>query len=188
MADDDASPPAVLEPASSGRAKCRACARTIPKGELRFGERAPNPFGEGDATFWFHLRCAAAKRPATFSGLLEQLEDVPSEMTEVRAWADAAVVHERLSWHAHAERAPSGRARCRSCKDLIAKAELRVAIDIWEEGRFAPMGFVHAGCARAHFGDADLLARIRHFSPKLDEAAVDELATALAKPPPPVDE
>jgi hypothetical protein len=48
--------PHVIEPASSGRAKCRGCDRPIAKGELRFGERQPNAFGEGEMTLWFHLR------------------------------------------------------------------------------------------------------------------------------------
>lgn len=184
MPDEDTTPSAIVEPATSGRAKCRGCGRSIPKGELRIGERAPNPFGEGDATFWFHLRCAAAKRPKVFLELLESLDDVPPQMTEVRGWADAAATHERISWHAHAERAPSGRARCRKCRELIGKAQWRVAIDIWEEGRFAPMGFVHAGCAVEHFGDADLLARIRHFSSALEDEDAQELAVALSSPPP----
>jgi hypothetical protein len=37
----------VFEPAASGRAKCRGCAQPIQRGELRFGERLPNPFAEG---------------------------------------------------------------------------------------------------------------------------------------------
>ena len=41
----------VIEPASSGRAKCRGCGRAIAKGELRLGERLPNPFtDEGEMT------------------------------------------------------------------------------------------------------------------------------------------
>ena len=38
----------VIEHASSGRAKCRSCDQPIAKGELRFGERQPNAFGEGE--------------------------------------------------------------------------------------------------------------------------------------------
>ena len=40
--------PHVIEPAASGRAKCRGCGEKIAKGKLRFGERLPNPFGDGD--------------------------------------------------------------------------------------------------------------------------------------------
>lgn len=52
----------VIEHASSGRAKCHGCDTRIDKGELRFGERRPNAFGEGEMTLWFHLPCAAYKR------------------------------------------------------------------------------------------------------------------------------
>ena len=51
--------PHVFEPAPTGRAKCRGCGRAIAKGELRFGERLPNPFAEGEMTLWFHPLCAA---------------------------------------------------------------------------------------------------------------------------------
>jgi poly(ADP-ribose) polymerase-like protein len=52
-----------IEPATSGRAKCRGCGRPIDKGELRLGEQLPNPYAEGEMTLWFHPTCAAYKRP-----------------------------------------------------------------------------------------------------------------------------
>jgi hypothetical protein len=52
----------LFEPATSGRSKCRGCARPIQRGELRFGERVPNLFGEGETTLWFHPLCAAIHR------------------------------------------------------------------------------------------------------------------------------
>src|SRR6478736_6926755 len=58
--------PHVIEPATSARAKCRGCDQKIDKGELRFGERQPNAFGEGEMTLWFHVPCAAFKRPEPF--------------------------------------------------------------------------------------------------------------------------
>lgn len=39
--------PHVFEHAPSGRAKCRGCDAVIAKGALRFGERLPNPYGDG---------------------------------------------------------------------------------------------------------------------------------------------
>ena len=62
--------PHSIEPATSGRAKCRGCGRPIDKGELRLGERLPNPYAEGEMTLWFHPTCAAYKRP---EALLEAL-------------------------------------------------------------------------------------------------------------------
>ena len=60
-----------IEPASSARAKCRGCGEKIAAGELRFGEVLKNPFADGDMTQWFHLECAAFKRPEP---MLETLE------------------------------------------------------------------------------------------------------------------
>ena len=62
----------VIEPASSGRAKCRGCEQKIAKGELRLGEKLPNPYGEGEMTLWFHPLCGAFKRPEV---LLEAMEE-----------------------------------------------------------------------------------------------------------------
>src|SRR5262245_58246039 len=64
--------PHVFEPASSGRAKCRGCGNQIEKGTLRFGERIPNPYAEGETTLWFHPVCAAYKRPEAMLETLEQ--------------------------------------------------------------------------------------------------------------------
>src|SRR5690606_867987 len=45
----------VIEHAASGRAKCRGCGEKIDKDELRFGEKEPNTFGDGEMTLWFHV-------------------------------------------------------------------------------------------------------------------------------------
>ncbi len=57
----------LFELASSGRSKCRACARAIERGELRFGERIPNPFAEGETTSWLQC-CTSARIWTTPSG------------------------------------------------------------------------------------------------------------------------
>src|SRR6185369_8457164 len=75
----------VIERATSGRAKCRACGQAISKGEERFGEALPNAYGEGESLFWFHLRCAACSRPESLLALLEQ-----GEPGSDRAGADRA--------------------------------------------------------------------------------------------------
>src|SRR4030042_208734 len=64
--------PHVIEAAATGRAKCRGCGGKIAALELRFGERLPNPFADGEMTHWFHLDCAAFKRPEP---LLEALAE-----------------------------------------------------------------------------------------------------------------
>ena len=178
----------VIEPASSSRAKCRSCDQPIAKGELRFGERQPNSFGEGEMTLWFHLPCAAYSRPESFLETpLEGQTAAPGE-TQREALADAArfgIEHRRVPRLHGAERAASGRAHCRSCRELIAKGEWRLPLVFFEEYRFNPGGYIHARCAREYFETVDLIDRIRHFSPELRESELAEVSTALAAPPPP---
>lgn len=168
--------PHTIEPAASGRAGCRGCGAKIAKGELRLGERFPNVFAEeGEMTLWFHLACAAYKRPET---LLEALEatDVDVEGADrLAAEARRGVEHRRLPRVDGAERSPTGRAACRSCREKIAKDAWRIRLVFFEDDRFAPAGFVHAGCAEAYFGTMDLLERIRHFSPDLTDEDLVEL-------------
>lgn len=172
--------PHVIEPAASGRAKCRGCARTVAKGDLRFGERTPNPYGEGEATYWFHLPCGAAKRPEAFMEALGEATDVPdAEM--LRALAQRGLDHPRLVRFQAAQRAPSGRARCRQCRETIAKDTWRCVLDIWEDGRFGAIGFIHFGCAPAYFGHTDDLRwRAEHFTPELSSEDLAQIDAALA--------
>ncbi|MEO1171522.1 MAG: hypothetical protein AAFX94_05655 [Myxococcota bacterium] len=154
---------AVLEEATSGRAKCRGCGEKLPKGEFRFGERVPNPFGDGEATYWFHPWCAAARRPEVYL----ELEHVPEALehaSELEALALVGREHHRLARIEKLERAPSGRARCRHCKELIEKGAPRIGLGIWEEGRFSPMGNIHLSCAEDYFGTADTLEERLRFA------------------------
>ena len=167
----------LIEPASSGRAKCRGCDRPIAKGELRFGERQPNAFGDGEMTLWFHLPCGAYKRPEPFLEAAAQAADTPASAFE--AAARLGVEHRRVPRVDGAERASTGRARCRSCRELIAKDAWRIALVFFEEYRFSPGGFVHAECAREYFDTVALLDRIAHFSPDLTAQDLEDLDRAL---------
>ncbi|HET7608395.1 MAG TPA: hypothetical protein VFL84_06940 [Gammaproteobacteria bacterium] len=185
----------MIEPASSGRAKCRSCDQPIAKGELRFGERQPNAFGEGEMTLWFHLPCGAYSRPEPF---LEAQGAAPADAGEDAASATApgavagpelerlavaarfGIEHRRVPRLHGAERATSGRAHCRSCRELIAKGEWRLPLVFFEDYRFNPGGYVHARCARAYFETAELLDRVHHFSPELRDAELAEVAAAIA--------
>jgi hypothetical protein len=170
--------PHVIEPASSGRAKCRGCNQPIAKGDLRFGERQPNAFGDGEMTLWFHLRCAAYERPEPF---LEAIgaPDTPAAALELAPAARFGIEHRRVPRIHGAERAATGRARCRSCRELIEKNDWRIALVFFEEFRFNPGGFVHAGCATAYFETIDIVDRIRHFTPGLSDGDVADLEGAL---------
>lgn len=159
----------VLEPSTSGRARCRACGATIAKGELRLGERVPNPFAEdgGETTQWYHPRCGALRRPEVYLAATERAEAAaPADLV---AAARAGVAHHRLPRIDGLERAPTGRARCRSCRETISKGAWRIRLVIFDDSRFQPMGFVHASCAREYFGTDALDDHLRAFGPELPE-------------------
>jgi hypothetical protein len=168
----------VFETAPTGRAKCRGCARAIEKGALRFGERLPNPFGEGEMTLWFHPKCAAFKRPEP---LLEALPDAPADMPDRDSLERAArgtLEHRRLRRVDGAERAKSGQAKCRHCRNAVERGAWRIRLAYYEEGRFSPGGFIHLTCHPAYFEGHDVLDSLLHFSPDLDEAERDDLKRA----------
>lgn len=169
--------PHVLEIASSGRAKCRGCGLPIAKDELRFGERQPNAFGDGEMTLWFHPRCAAYLRPEPF---LEALPTAPqSPEGDLESAAQFGIDHRRVPRIHGAERAATGRARCRHCKELIDKGEWRIALVFFEEYRFNPGGFLHAGCSSAYFETVEILPRLQHFSPDLTDPDAAEIGNAV---------
>jgi hypothetical protein len=174
--------PHVIEPASSGRAKCRGCGERIAAGELRFGERLPNPFADGEMTHWFHLECAAFQRPEPFLETLEARGVSLDERERLESEARRGLAHRRLPRVSGAERSPSGRAKCRSCRETIAKDAWRITLVFWEEGRFEPSGFIHAGCAQSYFETTDLMSRVRRFSPVLTDDDLGELREELEAP------
>lgn len=171
-----------IEPASSARAKCRGCGERIAAGDLRFGESLPNPFADGEMTLWFHLDCAAFKRPEPLlEALAGRSEPLPGQERLV-AEAQLGITHRRLPRVDGAGRAPTGRAQCRSCRSPIDKGAWRIALVYFEEGRFEPSGFVHAGCAQAYFETIDILPRVCRFSPELRAEDLAELQADLHHP------
>ena len=172
--------PHTIETATSGRAKCRGCGTPIGKDELRFGERLPNAFGDGEMTLWFHLECGAYTRPASFLEALAETQATIPDAPRFRETGQFGVEHPRVARINGAERAPTGRARCRSCRELIAKESWRIPLAYFEDGRFEPSGFVHAACAQEYFSTTNLLARIAHFSPDVSAEDLEDLGRALA--------
>jgi hypothetical protein len=83
---------------------------------------------------------------------------------------------------ARAERAPSGRARCRQCHERIDKGTWRLALHLFEEGRFTSIGCIHPSCAHAYFGTARILDRIVRLTASLDDRDALELAAGLGTP------
>jgi hypothetical protein len=177
--------PHVFERAPTGRAKCRACGANIPAGDVRFGERLPNPFAEGEnveMTHWFHVRCAAFKRPDPF------VEALDAPATAVLLGDDRALLerearlgleHRRLARVDGASRAPSNRAACRACKNRIERDAWRIALVWYEDGRFVPSGYIHLGCAAAYLETSAVIARLRHFSPSLGDTDLAQIEAGL---------
>lgn len=173
----------VFELAASGRAKCRGCARALPKGELRFGERLPNPFAEGEMTHWFHPACAAYKRPeALLEGLGASDAEIP-ERGEFERMARASLGQPRLPRIDGAERAPTGQAKCRQCHAPIERGSWRIRLVLHDEGVFSSGGFIHATCRQAYFETADILEQVLHFSPALTEADREALRESFGQTP-----
>jgi len=174
----------VIETASTGRAKCRGCGEKIAASGLRFGERLPNPFADGETTHWFHLDCAAFKRPEPFLEALGASSEPPDDSEQLATEARLGVAHRRLPRIDGAERAPSGRARCRSCREPIGKDAWRIRLVFYEDGRFVPSGYVDVRCSRAYFETADVLPRLRRFAPDLRDDEVMEIRQELGESPP----
>lgn len=144
--------PYVIEPARSGRSKCKACRRVIQKGHTRIGILIVGPFGPG--YLWHHMNCAARRH-------LEKVE----EAYRLQAWEDGVDVPpiEKLRSVAdkaekdraerktapHAEKAPTGRSRCKHCGEPIAKGSYRVVllrgVEFAGQVRSGPIN-VHPGC------------------------------------------
>jgi hypothetical protein len=170
--------PHVFDVAPTGRAKCRGCGQALPKGELRFGERLPNAYGEGEMTLWFHPRCAAFKRPEPLTeALTETTESVP-DREDLERVSRGASAFRRLPRVDGAERAPSGKAKCRCCHNAIERGTWRVRLVFYEDGRFSPGGFLHLACHPTYFEGHDALDAILHFTPGMDVGVREELKRA----------
>jgi hypothetical protein len=174
--------PDRIEVAASGRARCRACRRAIGKGEERFAEAVPNPVAEGESQHYYHLKCAAERRPKPFAALLATLEPARNDQGELLAAATLAIAHHRLERLGLLERAKSARANCRRCREPIDKDTWRVAIQPIEDGRLAAWGFVHLHCVGAYCGIKPELERLVRYT-ELSAEEKGEIGQVLAALP-----
>ena len=132
-------------------------------------------------TVWFHPLCAAYKRPEPLlEALAESHADVPDRAALERA-ARTSLAHRRLPRIDGAERAPSGQATCRSCRQSIARGSWRIRLVFYEEGRFSPGGFVHLDCRREYFETDAVLDQVLHFSSGLSDDEREELRRACER-------
>ncbi len=165
--------PHAIAEATSGRAKCRGCKQAIQKGELRLGEAVPNPFGDGEAVHWYHLACGARLRAEPFLEAVSELEgDTASEKKDtlpgdevlgpLKELAELGKTYYRLQRFVGVQVAPSGRARCQGCREMIEKGALRFVLQRIEDGMASGAGFVHVGCAHSYAGAVDgMVPRVR---------------------------
>ena len=179
--------PHIIEEAKSGRAGCRTCRKPIAKGELRFGEEVENQFADGGETThrWHHLKCAAGSKTDELRATIqsgagaEVPADLKAELEQLMAEADA----KKPPPYPHADKAPSGRAKCQACGETIAKGELRVAFERDIERGMSVMkgaGYLHPKCAAAHFeaqgtSHDDLTKALRENTRDLSPAELDKL-------------
>jgi poly [ADP-ribose] polymerase len=181
--------PHIIEVAKSGRAGCRTCRKPIAKGELRFGEEVENQFGDaGDMAYrWHHMTCAAASKTDELRATLASPpEGTPPVPDELRAEIDRAMAEAEAKKpppYPHADKAPTGRARCQGCGENIPKGDLRVAFerDI-ERGMTMTKGagYLHPKCAAAYIeqngGTHDALTTaLRTNTRDLSEAEMEQL-------------
>jgi hypothetical protein len=173
----------TIEVAKTGRARCRACKQPIEKGTLRFGEEQPSAFAEGMQWMWYHLPCAAKKKPAPLrSALAAYTGEVPDRAALEQALSEG---DESVTVFPYAERAPTGRSTCLHCRQPIVKGSLRVAIERQLELGGMPQpgaGYLHPRCAVDSLDQADLMDVLRVNSKGLNEADLDELAQQAAGP------
>jgi len=113
--------------------------------------------------------------------MLEALPGAPESLTdrdELESLARASATHRRLARVDGAERAPSGKASCRECKQPIARATWRIRLTIYEEGQFTNAGFIHFACRVPYFEGHEVLAALLQFSPGLADEDREDLMKA----------
>jgi len=139
--------PHKIEVAPSGRAHCRGCKEPIAKGSTRFAEEYNSPYSEeGGLSFrYWHLQCAAR---SLANELGQALAEYPGPIDD-RPSLEALVAQHARPPMPFAERASTGRARCRACEENIAKGALRVVFERTYETPIGPQkaaAYAHARC------------------------------------------
>jgi hypothetical protein len=146
---------------------------------------------------WHHLRCAARRQLERVEEAYEAKawqaaqhppERVPS-IEELRGLHEAGAQRrqERLALP-YAERAPSGRSRCKHCHEPIAQGTFRVVLGretrLGRQVRLGPIN-VHAGCVRAALKAEDCaterhgFAQALHDHSRMDRAEVEAVLSEI---------
>ena len=177
-------PPYIIEGARSGRSRCKSCRQLIELGGLRIGVLVEGPYGVGH--MWHHLRCAARrffpKVEEAYGLEAWQYAKVPPE--DVPPLKEEAEKKKKDKKELpYAELAPSGRAKCKHCDELIEKGSPRVvigrAVEFGQQTRTTPIN-VHPGCVADALEAEDCATEVDGFtealrrnSTGLDETVID---------------
>ena len=171
--------PYLIENARSSRSKCRTCRRKIDKDTLRIGVLLEGPYGTG--YLWHHLNCAAKRRfddvaeaykqsawaPELKVPELAQLEKLKEDAEQKRADKKEA------PW---AERAKTGRSKCKHCDEPIAKDSWRVILDrmveFFGQERRGPVN-IYPHCVAAELQSEDCPTEVEGFFDVLRENCAD---------------
>ncbi len=159
----------TIEEASTGRASCRFCKEKIEKGALRFGERVPSAFGEGEQTLWYHLLCAAERHAEKLSPVLAEYAGEIPDREKLERIVENGVQNPKLASVQKVDHAPTARAKCQHCHEAIAKGELRVGVDRDTEGQMPAISYIHLTCAPAYLGEVGLKEKLARLSAGLSE-------------------
>jgi hypothetical protein len=130
-------------------------------------------------TLWFHLKCAAYKRPEPLLQALSEMPEIAPDKEALEEIARRTIAHRRLSRIDGAERAPGSQAKCRHCREPIERGHWRIRLVFYEEGMFNPGGFIHTSCRADYFETPDVLDHVLHFSPNLTEEERAELLSIV---------
>jgi NAD-dependent dihydropyrimidine dehydrogenase PreA subunit len=171
---EDAAPeeelaPYMIEAARSARSKCRTCKRKIDKDMLRIGILLEGPYGTG--YLWHHLTCAARRRFEDVEAAYENVSwadgvEVPvlSELKKLQEAAEKKKADKKEApW---AERAKSGRSKCKHCEESIPKDSWRLILDreveFFGQVRTAQVN-IHPACVAAELASDECATEVDGF-------------------------
>jgi hypothetical protein len=164
----------AVEVAPSGRGMCGHCKQGIAEGALRFG------FKLDGSVAWFHLQpCAASVYPEKVEYALERSNVMVPDRKGLEAAIEAARPAARRARLRPVDRAPTGRATCRHCKQLVAKGTLRANWLLYDD---TSTGALHVACVNGYVGSdasADLVAMSKALA-AADKVVLANLFAALA--------
>jgi len=185
------SPAMKLEVSPSGRAACRGCKNPVAKGDLRFAESYVLPGSDQPGHRYWHLECAAKKLAGPLQEALAAYEGEVPNRAALDALIAAAPKKAKDRPLPHADRAPTGRAKCMQCQEPLEKGALRIGVERELEmgaNVTKSAGYLHPGCAFAwteeHLDDGDVegwLGRVFSHS-ELTDAERQELSESLTPP------